>query len=50
MGAVKAALLVCVFGKNLLKEQEKRSFLTTSLQEQSALADAIIAASDFKQA
>ena len=49
MGAAKAALLVCVFGKNLLKEQEKRSFLTSSPEQQSALADAIIGALDFKQ-
>lgn len=49
LGAAKAALLVCVFGKNVSGSQEKRSFLMEAAQEQAALTDALIKALDFKQ-
>jgi hypothetical protein len=50
LGAERAALLVCVFGKNVVaKTQEKRSFLMPSLDEQKALTDALLKAMDFKQ-
>jgi hypothetical protein len=50
LGREKAALLVCVFGRNLQKTQEKRSFLTSAPEQQRALSGALERASEHKQA
>ena len=49
LGADRAKLLVCVFGRNLAKAQEKRSFLTSALEEQVTLSEALQRAFDYKQ-